>query len=304
MIVIPSLNTSRDVILEAPRWRRGRVERAVSQVVVPGGKPLNVARFLGAMGVPCRLVLLADGPLAAEVAAILPPPVSADLFVTATRSRTDVAIVERSGRLTVLNGPAPSVLAAEVEAAVDGVRAALAERDVLVLAGSQPRGVSSDLVALAGQVGARLLVDASGEDLQVALTAGPELVTVNAVELAALAGVRATQAWREGPALAPRAGGMVVTWGRRGLRGWLPDGARVRVPAVPARAVNPYGAGDAVTAALAAAMAAGRIDATSLLDAAAWAGAVTEVLGLDLDPGRAATLREMARAVDEGAWRG
>jgi len=306
MIVIPSLNTSRDVILEAPGWRRGTVSRATRQVVVPGGKPLNVARFLGVMGVPCRLVILADAALAAEVAAILPPRVSADLFVTATRSRTDVAIVEPGGRLTVLNGAAPAVPAPDLDAALNGVAAALAERDILVIAGSQPVGVTERLVALALGVGARLLVDTSGPDLLAALAARPELVTVNAAELGAARVVRAAQAWRDGAGLVPEAGCVVVTWGPRGLRGWLPDGTVVHVPTLPIEVVDPYGAGDAVTAALSAALAAALphdgIRGAALLDAAAWAGAVSEQLGLDLDPGRAAALREAAVAVPEGRW--
>jgi 1-phosphofructokinase len=306
MIVIPSLNTSRDVIAEAAGWRRGTVSRATRQIVVPGGKPLNVARFLGAMGVPCRLVVLADAALAAEIAAILPPRVSADLFVTATRSRTDVALVEPGGRLTVVNGVAPAVPAPDLEAALDGVAAALVERDLLVIAGSQPPGVTERLAALARRAGARLLVDTSGPDFLAALEGRPDFVKVNAAELGAARGVRAAQAWRDGARLVPEAAGVVVTWGPRGLRGWLPDGTVMRVPAVPVEVVDPYGAGDAVTAALAVGLAAalpgGGIGREALSDAAAWAGAVTEQLGLDLDPGRAAALRNAAVAVSEGRW--
>ena len=51
----------------------------------------------------------------------------------------------------------------------------------------------------------------------------------------------------------------------------------------------------AIYAALAVALASGGVDRSALLDAAAWAGAVAEVLGMDLDPARAARLREVAR---------
>jgi hypothetical protein len=59
-----------------------------------------------------------------------------------------------------------------------------------------------------------------------------------------------------------------------------------------------------VTAALAAAMLDGPPTITALLDGAAWAAAVAGEFGLDLDPGTAATLRERARAIDEGPRRG
>jgi 1-phosphofructokinase len=303
VIVVPSLNTARDVILGASSWRRGSVGRAQQQYVVPGGKPINVARFLGAMGVPCRLVVLADAGLAAETARILPPRVSADLFVTAAPSRTDVAIVESGGGLTVLNGPPPPVSADELDAALDAVRDALEERDLLVIAGSQPRGAVERLLDIAHRASARLLVDSSGADLVAALAGRPEVVKLNAAELAEGRGGDVERAWRDAPALLPEAANVVVTRGRWGLRGWL-GGAQVRVPATRTRVVNPYGAGDAVTAALATAMLDGPPTVAALLDGAAWAAAVAGEFGLDLDPGKAATLRQEARAIDEGPTRG
>ena len=302
MIVIPSLGTSRDVILDAPGWRRGAVGRAERQFVLPGGKPLNVARFLGAMGVPCRLVLLADAALATDAAAMLPPRVSADLLVTAAPSRTDVAIVDGRGGLTVLNGPPAPIEPGELDAAMEATEAALAERDVLVLAGSQPAGAVRRLLEGGRRVSARVLVDLSGGDLLDGLAGRPELVKVNAAELAASRGADVERAWRDGPGLIPEAGAVVVTRGGRGLRAWLPSGKVVRVPAIRAPVVNPFGAGDAVTAALAAALFVGEVTVDALLDGAAWAAAVVGEFGLDLDPARAATLRRAAVAVNEGAW--
>jgi fructose-1-phosphate kinase PfkB-like protein len=306
VIVVPSLNTARDVILGASGWHRGAVGRADKQYVVPGGKPLNVARFLGAMGVPCLLIALADTALAAETARILPPRVSAELFVTAASSRTDVAIVEAGGRLTVITGPAPPVSTDELDTALDAVGAGLGERDLLIIAGSQPPGAVERLLEIAQRASARLLVDASGADLLTALGGHPEVVKVNAAELAAARGGDAERAWRDAPALLPEAANVVVTHGRRGLRGWLGgrQGGAVRVPAIQAEVVNPYGAGDAVTAALAAGMLDGPPTVAALLDGAAWAAAVAGEFGIDLDPGKAATLREQARAIREGSGRG
>jgi tagatose 6-phosphate kinase len=299
MIVVPSLNTARDVILGSSGWRRGRVGRSEQQYLVPGGKPLNVARFLGAMGVPCRLVVLGDAALAAETARILPPRVSAELFVTAAPSRTDVAIVETGGRLTVFNGPPPGISADELDGALGAVSAGLEERDLLVIAGSQPPGAVERLLEIAQRASARLLIDSSGADLVAALGGRPEAVKVNVAELAAVRGGDVERAWSDAQALLPEAANVVVTRGRRGLRGWL-DGVRVHVPAIRTRVVNPYGAGDAVTAALAAGMLDGPPTVAALLDGAAWAAAVAGEFGHDLDPGKAATLREQARAIHEG----
>jgi tagatose 6-phosphate kinase len=226
--------------------------------------------------------------------------------VTAAPSRTDVAIVDERGGLTVINGPVPPISAEELDGALEGVRDALEERDLLVIAGSQSPGAVARLLEIARGASARLLVDSSGPDLLTALGGHPELVKVNAAELAGARGSDVERAWCDGPALLPEAANIVVTRGRRGLRGWLgvAQGVAVRVPAIRTRVVNPYGTGDAVTAALAAAMLDGPPTIAGLLEGAAWAAAVAGEFGLDLDPGNAATLRERARAIDEGPSRG
>ncbi len=67
VIVVPSLEHGPRRDPSRPRLApRNAWAVPTQQYVVPGGKPLNVARFLGAMGVPCRLVVLADAALAAE----------------------------------------------------------------------------------------------------------------------------------------------------------------------------------------------------------------------------------------------
>lgn len=302
MIVIPSFATARDVILLAPGWRRGAVLQVERQLVLPGGKPLNVARFLGAMGIPSRLVLLADGPIAAQTAAILPPRVSADLFVTEEPCRTDVAIVDGQGGLTVLNGPPPVLRDAELADALQAVRAALGERDVLVVAGSQPAGLVGRLMELADASAARVLVDVAGDDLREALGRRPAMVKVNASELATTCRSTVVRAWRSAPSLAPGATAIVVTHGRHGLRAWLEDASVVRVPAPDVTVVNPLGAGDAVTAAMAATLDRATDPLDGLRDATAWAATVVGAFGLDLDPGRAAGLRPDVHLVREGTW--
>ena len=294
MIVIPSLNTSRDVIVLASGWRRGAVQRAERALVRPGGKPLNVARFLGVMGVPCRLVVLADALLADETMAMHPAAVAAARILSESPSRTDVAIVDDRGGLTVFNAPTPALDPAELDAALAAVAAALSLGDLLVIAGSQPPGAVARLVQVARGASARLVVDASGTDLVEGLTASPELVKLTAEELAAArvgdAGTLSGSdevveaVWRDGRGFVPQARNVVVTRGARGLRAWLADGAFVEVPAVKTRVVNPLGAGDAVTAALVAALSRGTELREGLRDAARWAAGVVGELGLDLDP--------------------
>jgi len=291
VIVVPSLATARDVIVHAPGWRSGVVGRAERVIVTPGGKPLNVARYLAAMGVDAALVVAADPSLLRDVEEALPAGVVAGSVVTEAASRTDVAIVGARGELTVINGPVPSLSDEELYRAVEIVRAHLDRESVLVVAGSQPATAFTRLVEVAQRARAQLVIDVSGPDLRAAAAIPSWLVKVNVTELAAALGVDEADAWDDGRRLMPAADALVVTRGAAGMRAWLADGTVVDAPAIEVPVANPYGAGDAVTAALAAALAQRPLDRDAIVDASAWAAAAASDPGLGLDPEVVAALR-------------
>jgi fructose-1-phosphate kinase PfkB-like protein len=295
VIVIPSLATSRDVIVHAPAWVAGVVNRAERVIVTPGGKPLNVARFLGAMGVDAALVVAADASLLRDVEQQLPPGVVGASVLTVASSRTDVAIAVADGELTVINGPVSPLSDEEMYRALGIVRTKLDREGILVVAGSQPPTAFARLVEVAQQAGARLVIDVSGPDLRAAAAIASALVKVNAGELAAAFGIDEAEAWDRARELLPVAEALVVTRGAAGMRGWLGDGTVVDVPAIDVTVANPYGAGDAVTAALTAVLAERPIDRDALLDASAWAAAAATDPGLGLDPGLVTELRATVR---------
>jgi fructose-1-phosphate kinase PfkB-like protein len=124
--------------------------------------------------------------------------------------------------------------------------------ETLVVSGSLPPDFPVEALADLGSGAARLIVDTTGPGLVAACRAGAALVKPNRAELAAttgaddlLAGARAL--------LAEGAGTVVISDGERGLVAVSAD--RV-LRARPDRIVagNPTGAGDAVVAALAAAV--------------------------------------------------
>ena len=62
MIVTVTLNTAIDKTLSVPNFRLGRRHRTVEQTTMPGGKGVNVARVLKALGAPVIATGLAGGP--------------------------------------------------------------------------------------------------------------------------------------------------------------------------------------------------------------------------------------------------
>jgi fructose-1-phosphate kinase PfkB-like protein len=132
-----------------------------------------------------------------------------------------------------------------------------------VVSGSLPAGAPPDgaaqLVAAARAGGGRVCVDTSGPALAAALTAGPDLVKVNATEAAELLRLPADTAPAElACRLHERAGGAgtaVVTAGVHGAAAWTttpgqPAGCPVTVRPPAERGPYPVGSGDAFLAGL------------------------------------------------------
>jgi len=299
MIVVPSIHTAGEVIARVGDLTPGGVHRALDMVRRAGGKPVNIARFVAIMGGSARLIAVADADLGRRLRVEAADPalgsrLDLEVVPSPVPSRTDVAIVDDAGALTVVNGRAATPGPAILERVVELIAARLVPRDVLVLAGSLPTGVDADimtrLVRLARTAGATTIVDSSGSPLAAALVAGPDVVKVSVEELANVRGDGdAPRAWRAGRRLAPEPPVLIVSRGDRGARAWLDTGVyRIRPPSqVP---INPLGAGDALTAGLAAMLAAGGSILEGIVAGCGWAAAEVGEFDLTLDPARARAL--------------
>jgi 1-phosphofructokinase family hexose kinase len=299
MIHVLSANTAHEVILGVQRLAPGDVHRATAGHRRVGGKGVNVARACGRMGVPVRLVALADARGASELATE-PDLAGSTLEVVplARDARTDVVVAEADGRATVVNGIADAVPAAAVRRLVTTLLRGLGPGDLVVLAGSVPVGAPVELyatlVAAARARGARTLVDASGRWLQATLPAGPDLVKVNLAELADALGSPRPACWRDGGSLVPTVPGLVLSRGSHGARVW--SGGRRCSVTVPRQAVvSAVGAGDAMTAGLASGIAAGLELPAAVAQGVAWGAAAVRELDLTLDERVAREIASLVR---------
>lgn len=288
MIHVLSATTAHEVILGVTRLVPGAVHRAGAGHRRIGGKGVNVARACGRMGVPVRLVALADARGAAELAG--EPDLAAstvEIVALPGDARTDVIVAEAGGRATVVNGTAQPVPAGAVDRLVATLVGGLAPGDLVVVAGSVPRGAPDGLYATiterARAMGARVVVDASGPWLRAVLPARPDVVKVNLRELADAIGADERACWRLGQALVPMLPALVLSRGAAGARVWA-DGRRCSI-AVPRQAVvSAVGAGDAMTGGLVAGLAAGMRLPAAVAQGAAWGAAAVRELDLTLDP--------------------
>jgi len=278
MILVVSLNPALDVTYHVAEVDWSGVNRPHEVAAAPGGKGLNVARTLRALGSDVLVVGLAGGVTGEAVSTGLDEAGVAGRFTpVAGETRRTFAVVDQCRHGTALfNEPGPAVSAAEYDEFLVLYEESLAWCAAAVLSGSLPPGVPADayagLAARAAAAGVPVVLDADGPALRRGAAGGPAIAKPNLAELAAavgrpLAGLAAAAA----AAAELRAAGaraVVVSLGGDGLLAVTGD--RTWHAAAPAQvAGNPTGAGDAVVAGLAHGLVLGRPWAERLRHAAA-----------------------------------
>ena len=188
MIITVTLNAAIDRTLAVPNFRLGRRHRAVEQTTMAGGKGVNVARVLKALGQPVIATGVAGGSTGTRIIEQLTDEAILNDFVRIREeSRTSTAVVDpTSGEQTEINERGPSVSEAELELFYDKLLYLAKGAGVVVFAGSLPRGVPDDLYANLVQDVKKL--DSEGEALRLATRAEPTVVTPNETEAEELVG--------------------------------------------------------------------------------------------------------------------
>lgn len=260
MILTVTLNTALDVTYRVPRLLPHASHRVAAVTERPGGKGINVARVLAALGHEVTATGFTGGPVGAVVRDLLaqsPGVVDALVPCADTTRRTLAVVDEASGDTTQFNEPGPLITAAEWSRFLDRYEDLLAAgARAVALCGSLPPGVPvgayAVLVRAARAAGVPVLLDTSGEALRRGVAARPEIIKPNAAELAELTGSReplpATRDARRRGAHA-----VVTSLGPDGLLAATPEGAW---RAAPPRTLtgNPTGAGDSAVAGLLSAL--------------------------------------------------
>ena len=197
-MVIAGPNLTIDRTLAIDELRPGEVLRFERAVVTPGGKGVNVARVARDLGAGAVLVGLLPGRTGVAGAALLGDEgIVVRGVEVGGELRSTAVVLERSGRVTVLNEPGPPLAPGEWELYEGVVADALRGERVLACSGSLPPGAPADayarLVGLAHAAGAVAIVDVGGEQLAAAVAAGADVVTPNLAEAEGLLHGRADE---------------------------------------------------------------------------------------------------------------
>jgi 1-phosphofructokinase family hexose kinase len=270
MIITVTLNAAIDKTLAVPNFRLGRRHRAVEQTAMAGGKGVNVARALRALGQPVIATGVAGGPTGTRIVEHLTEEGILNDFVRIRdESRTSTAVVDpTSGDQTEINEHGPHVSDQELDLFVDKLLYLAKGAAVCVFAGSLPRGVDAGLygrlVEEMRRLGVTTVLDSEGEPLLIATRKGPDVVSPNELEAEGLVGHEF-----ENEEDRRRALGEMVELGAREAIITLADGCLAvlgegserslyRATLEPLEPVSSVGSGDALLAGLVAARYGGR----------------------------------------------
>jgi 1-phosphofructokinase family hexose kinase len=307
VIVCLVANPSIDKLFEVERLVRGDIHRPLGFEQTAGGKGLNVARAVSALGGDVQAVALFRGHSGKWLEETLSSEGVHGSFVwTHGENRSSLSVADReTGGLTEFYEHGSEVPSSAWPELADATAALFGETTWLTISGSVPVGIDDsayqDLVAEARAAGVRVALDAEGERLRLALEAQPDVVKVNASEASELLGVptaRRDEAMAAAQKLRELAGGDghvgIVTRGAEGVVVAAPDGALYE-GVLYVRGRYPVGSGDAFLAGLVVALDGGTGWGGALRLALGAATANAELPGAGrLEPSRAEALAEQA----------
>jgi len=183
VIVVVCLNPALDVThhVDAVDW--GGVNRPRAVRARPGGKGLNVARTLHALGVDVLVLGLAGGITGAGVeAALRERCVPAALTPVAGETRRTFSVVD-DRTVTAFYEAGPTVGEEEFAGFRRGYERALEGATAVVLSGSLPPGLAAGtyatLIETAAAAAVPAVLDTHGEALRRGAAAGPAIVKPN-----------------------------------------------------------------------------------------------------------------------------
>lgn len=255
MIVTLTAAPAIDLTIEVDSFELGAVNRAVRSSREPSGKGVNVSWALHRAGVPTRAVFPAGGCTGDSMASMLSEAGLEYVIVDTGRDvRTNITLIS-PGSATKVNDQGTALSDEQARRLREAIIDASRDASAVLICGSLPAGVPAtfvrDLAHTLKASGTDVVVDVSGEALELALAARPDLIKPNVHELAELTGrqlvslgevASAAEAARE-----RGAGAVLASLGGDGAL-LVDDVGALYAHATDIPFVNTVGAGDALLA--------------------------------------------------------
>ena len=255
MIYTVTFNPSLDYIVSVNDFRPGLTNRTSSELILPGGKGINVSTVLGNLGIENTALGFIAGFTGNEIVRRLGLIGVTTDFIRIDSGDSRINLKLRSIEGTEINGRGPDISAEAVRQLMEKLDAT-GSGDILVLAGSIPSSIPDDIYKkildrLSGR-DIHTVVDATGDLLVNVLFHHPFLVKPNNHELGEIFGVKLRT--RDG--IVPYAEKLRKMGARNVLVSMAGEGAVLAAengnvytaPAPEGTLVNGVGAGDSMVA--------------------------------------------------------
>lgn len=255
MIYTVTFNPSLDYIVSVDDFKLGLTNRTSSELMLPGGKGLNVSMVLGNLGIDNTAFGFAAGFTGDEIIRRVEEMGVKAEFIRIQDGFSRINLKLKSIDGTEINGCGPRISGQAVEQLMEKL-AILKAGDVLVLAGSIPSSMPDDIYRrimerLDGR-NVMIVVDATKDLLVNVLEYHPFLVKPNNHELGEIFGVtlrRREEVIPYAEKLKERgAANVLVSMAGEGAVLVAEDGSVFQAPAPKGKLVNGVGAGDSMVA--------------------------------------------------------
>ncbi|MDH0500318.1 1-phosphofructokinase [Pseudomonas sp. WS 5018] len=254
-VLTVTLNPALDLTVQLPALRLGEVNRSDNLQVHAAGKGLNVAQVLADLGHQLTVTGFLGEANAQPFEQLFAARGFADEFVrVAGETRSNIKLAEADGRITDINGPGLEVGAAQRDELLARLERLVPGHELVVVAGSLPRGVELpwfvELLQRLALLGARVALDTSGAALREGLALSPWLIKPNEEELAQARGLDPADARAladEARRLNARIEHVVMSQGAAGVS-WFSPAAAWHAQPPKVRVVSTVGAGDSLLA--------------------------------------------------------
>lgn len=255
MIYTVTFNPSLDYIVSVENFKLGLTNRTSSELLLPGGKGINVSTVLGNLGIQNTALGFTAGFTGAEIIRRVEESGVTSDFIQIAEGNSRINLKLKSIDGTEINGSGPDISLKAVNQLMEKLDM-LGSGDILVLAGSIPGSVPDDIYKkimerLSGR-GIKTVVDATKDLLVNVLAYRPFLVKPNNHELGEIFHTElktrdevipyAEELQKMG------ALNVLVSMAGEGAVLAAEDGSIYTAPAPEGRLVNGVGAGDSMVA--------------------------------------------------------
>ncbi len=255
MIYTVTCNPSLDYIVDVPGFRLGVTNRTTAEMLMPGGKGINVSMVLQNLGIENTALGFAAGFVGDEICRNLEEIGCKTSFIRLENGISRINVKLRSADGTEINAKGPTIPEDALQKLMLQLDT-LQSGDILVLAGSIPTGMPmtlyQDIMERLSKKDVLIVVDATGDLLCHVLPYHPFLIKPNHHELGEIFGVTIeTEEQIEKYAKRLQEQGarnVLVSMGGKGAALLAEDGMFYRLPAPKGTLVNSVGAGDSMVA--------------------------------------------------------